>query len=291
MMDPGNPYSTPTSDIAPPDEGVAEVQEPATRGERLGAALIDGIIIGVLSTAILFVYWRFLADQLPGAFVDGIAVSPFWGGFIENILTFLIFVAIQGYFLAETGQTLGKKLLSIKIVTMKGAKPRMEALLLLRTLVPMLLGGIPVAGPYIYLAGIIIIFARPKRCLHDYIAGTKVVQARALPKGIRKEKDATEPVPLRFPELTLAPIIRKHLGVEPQALTESTSWAGDLGKNEAEIHAFHQEIDRAIPSTVTRWQSPTRTYGELLSALGIPISKMMRVPGKITYRAPVKQGE
>ncbi len=293
-MDTGNPYSTPVSEPALPDEGVQGVQELASRGERLGAALIDGIIIGILSAALSMGWGRLVEGLLPGNLGGGImeiTASPFWGSFIESIVGFLIFVAIHGYFLAENGQTLGKKLLGIKIVTMKGAKPRMEALLLLRTLVPVLLGTIPTVGPYLYLAGIVIIFARPKRCFHDFIAGTKVVQATVLPKGTTREREETEQVPVRFPELILTPIIRKHLGVEPQSLDEAASWAGDLGKSGEEIRAFHEEIGRSFPSAGPLREQPSRTYGELLAVLGIPIDRMMRVPGKITYRAPVKPGE
>ncbi len=293
-MDTGNPYSTPTSEPAPPDEGVPEVLELASRGERLGAALVDGIIIGILSAAVSMGWGRLVETSLPanlGEEIMEITASPFWGSFIESIVGFLMFIAIHGYFLAENGQTLGKKLLGIKIVTMGGTKPRMEALLLLRTLVPILLGTIPIAGPYLYLAGIIIIFARPRRCFHDYIAGTKVVQAVVLPKGITREREDTEQVPVRFPELILTPIIRKHLGVEPQSLGEATSWAGDLGKGGDEIRAFHEEISRSFPSASLLREQPSRTYGELLAALAIPIGRMMRVPGKITYRAPVKPGE
>ncbi|MBX3743309.1 MAG: RDD family protein [Akkermansiaceae bacterium] len=177
----GNPYQPPASDPSLPEEEVP-AQELAPLGDRLGAAIIDAIIISALLFAVGMVAGNYLLG-IPGDWFWQMAESDFWSGFIETMVAFFIFAGVQGYLLAKNGQTIGKKLLGIKIVTMEGKKPRMEALLLLRTLVPLLLETIPTAGPYIYLAGIIIIFARPRRCFHDYIAGTKVVQVAVLPRG------------------------------------------------------------------------------------------------------------
>ncbi|WAC20826.1 RDD family protein [Luteolibacter sp. SL250] len=182
----GNPYQPPASDSSLPEE-IPEAQELAPLGDRFGASIVDGIIIGALPLLFGAAFAIFLEKHLPdvaGAWIRRMEESDFWSGFIDTMVSFVIFVGVQGHFLAKNGQTIGKKLLGIKIVTMEGKKPRMEALLLLRMLVPVLLATIPVAGPYIYLAGILIIFTRPRRCFHDYIAGTKVVQATVLPRGV-----------------------------------------------------------------------------------------------------------
>lgn len=286
MQEAGNPYSTPASDLTLPEEEISDILVPASRGARFGAALIDGAILGL----VLFAAKRIgtittITDRIEAA-INTLPYALLLHFLLQSLLAFVIFVAIQGYFLAENGQTIGKKALNIKIVTLQGTMPRMEALLFRRDLIPTLIYSIPFAGGYIFLLGILFIFTRPKRCLHDYIAGTKVVVAKTLPKGITGEKNETKRVPLRFPELILAPIIRGHLGREPQALTEATSWAGDLGMQEDGIRAFLEEIDHALPSSRPQRKNPSRTYGELLAALDIPITKMMRVPGKVTYRAP-----
>jgi uncharacterized RDD family membrane protein YckC len=188
-MTAGNPYQPPASDPTLPEE-TPEKQKLATLGDRLGAAIIDGIIIGILPLLVGAAFAISVVKHLPDAPLDwlnDVEKSGFWSAFIDTFVGFVIFVGVHGYLLVKNGQTVGKKLLGIKIVTMEGTKPRMEALLFLRTLIPLLLSTIPVAGPYIYLAGILIIFTPPRRCFHDYIAGTKVVQATVLAKGVRRE--------------------------------------------------------------------------------------------------------
>jgi hypothetical protein len=45
----------------------------------------------------------------------------------------------------------------------------------LRMLVPGFIGAVPLIGPFFSLADALFIFGEPRRCIHDYIADTKVV--------------------------------------------------------------------------------------------------------------------
>ncbi|UKE68407.1 RDD family protein [Xanthomonas cerealis pv. cerealis] len=79
---------------------------------------------------------------------------------------------------ARTGQTWGKKLLSIRIVDLHGEPPPLWRLIVLRYLPTQLLSLVPVAGNVYALLDALFIFRHDKRCLHDIIAGTQVVNVR-----------------------------------------------------------------------------------------------------------------
>ena len=101
-----NPYAAPESNITPTETG-----QLAGRGIRLGGAIIDGLLaLVVIWPAMLFFgYWdRAMAGQ-QGA-MDGVLI----GG-----LGMVVFVLLHGYFLANSGQTIGKRILGIQIVSVE----------------------------------------------------------------------------------------------------------------------------------------------------------------------------
>src|SRR4051812_35529481 len=98
-----------------------------------------------------------------------------WQWLLGTMLAgFGVFIAIQGYPLAATGQTWGKKMFGLRIVDMQGYKPEFVKLIAMRYLLGRLLGLIPLYG----LVDVLFIFGEDRRCVHDYIAGTRVVVAR-----------------------------------------------------------------------------------------------------------------
>ena len=91
-------------------------------------------------------------------------------------LVLLFIVSIQMYLLIKYGQTIGKRALGIKIVNESHeGLPDFVKVILLRSFVPNLLYGIPYAGVAICLADLLFIFRDDRRCLHDLIAQTKVI--------------------------------------------------------------------------------------------------------------------
>lgn len=97
-------------------------------------------------------------------------VSPPWIPF----LVFLGYVGFEVYFLSRNGQTLGKRFLNIAIVRKDtGENPGFIRCVLLRFVVSTLLGVIP----FYALVDILLILREDRRCLHDFLAGTIVVQA------------------------------------------------------------------------------------------------------------------
>ncbi|EDN69981.1 conserved hypothetical protein, membrane [Beggiatoa sp. PS] len=91
------------------------------------------------------------------------------------ILLFLTTLVINMITLYQNGQTVGKLMLSIKIVCVDGSRAGLLRILFLRYFPIKLLFGIPAIGFLFYLIDTLLIFQSSRRCLHDLIAGTIVI--------------------------------------------------------------------------------------------------------------------
>ncbi len=155
-----NPYAAPTAkvaDVAPEGEYVL-----ADRAKRLAAALVDGLI---LIPVYYGVTWPTLTHQ---------PVNPALVG--VSLLWVLIILVIDLVLLHRNAQTIGKKLLKIKIARKDGSRATLGRIFWLRGVV----NAIPSMIPYLRIYGLIdvlFIFGEKRRCLHDYIADTIVIDA------------------------------------------------------------------------------------------------------------------
>lgn len=159
-----NPYAAPAARVT--DEQTAELVK-SSRLVRLGAVLLDTAVIAV--PAIL------LAIAIPGAGLEqpgSTGLNILLGAFGLGVIAFVIY---QFYLLYANGQTLGKKLLGIKIVRSDGSRAGFWRIVGLRYFLPGLIGAIPLVGYVFSLADPLFIFGEAKRCLHDMIADTIVV--------------------------------------------------------------------------------------------------------------------
>ena len=94
-------------------------------------------------------------------------------------LLFLVLGIFQLVMLATRGQSIGKRLLGMRIVTHPdGQNPGGVKTILLRGVVPAVIGMIPVLGPLFSLVNVCFIFREDRRCIHDLIAGTQVVNGQ-----------------------------------------------------------------------------------------------------------------
>jgi len=148
--------------------------EPASRWLRLGSAILDSIL------GTVFIAPGLVMLVMAGVFAKPDSPNP--ALLLAGILTIgggiVLVLVIQIYLLVTRGQTVGKKLLGIKIVTFDTeTNPGFVKVFLLRILVNGLLGAVPVIGVFYSLADILFIFREDRRCIHDLIAGTKVVKA------------------------------------------------------------------------------------------------------------------
>lgn len=88
----------------------------------------------------------------------------------------LLFVGVvQIVLLSLRGQTLGKLVCRIRIVRLNGARAGFLHAFLLRSAVIGFISGVPVVGWMIAVIDPLLIFREDRRCLHDLIAGTAVV--------------------------------------------------------------------------------------------------------------------
>ncbi|MFN9708892.1 MAG: RDD family protein [Burkholderiales bacterium] len=176
MDHPNNPY-------APPGSYVKDIQlrtdgpELASRGARLLAVLIDGVILMVLSMVLGLVFavgFGGLMAMMPGAafFLSRL------GGIVFGLGTLAIFLGLNGYFLVTRGQTIGKMIIGIRIVRPDGSAPDWLKLLGVRYGLFWVLQIIPIVGFLIWLVDVLMIFRESKRCLHDDAAGTIVIKIR-----------------------------------------------------------------------------------------------------------------
>lgn len=163
-----NPYAPPTVEQSyrPVDRYVGAPL--ATLGQRLGAAMLDGVIFLVGYIPLL------LGMGLEGG--EGTEVksgSVLLAGFGGLIL--LCLIGVNLYFLVKNGQSIGKRISGIRVVDKDAdVNPGPLKVIGLRIIVNGLLGIIPFYG----FIDVLFIFGQERRCLHDLIAGTRVVQGQ-----------------------------------------------------------------------------------------------------------------
>lgn len=168
-MNENNRYAPPR---APVSDSAAEAgdQALAGRGARLAAAIIDGVILG-------FVVWPFVigSDYMTRAAQGQVDLSDLLGLVLVTLIAFLV---VNGYLLHKHGQTIGKRLIGIRIVSAAdGQLVSLGRIFCLRYAPIQLVGIVPLLGTVLPLIDVLFIFREDRRCLHDLIAGTKVVKA------------------------------------------------------------------------------------------------------------------
>ena len=158
-------YNPPESNL---EVGSSDGSILASRWSRLWASLID--VLTVIPITIPLYYFT-------GGF-DGISqgVEPSVSYLLVMFLiSTAIFLAIHGKIMLRDGQTWGKKAQNIKIVTIDGEHADL-AVLAKRYGFYWGVSQIPVVGQLLSMVNILFIFTKSKRCLHDHVGGTKVVQ-------------------------------------------------------------------------------------------------------------------
>lgn len=170
FQDDRNPYAPPTHfDPQHGHDRDGDMQILADRGTRWLARFFDGLLN--------------LACVIPVAFVLFSTDVMSWRALQHNQLAGLAFWAsalplslYQWSLVSKTGQTLGKKWTGIRIVKVDGSPVTFGSGVAMREWLITAIGFIPVLGPIVSLVDILFIFGEERRCLHDHLAGTKVIQ-------------------------------------------------------------------------------------------------------------------
>ena len=164
-----NPYAPPSAtvyDVA--DRNASLVL--AGRGTRLGAQILDAVIVGVM------VYVPFLigAVLLDSTGLDSAGLTPLaLAAFLVCILGCITWLYFTVIFVSRNGQTIAKKWLDIKVVRSDGAPASLGRIFWLRNVLNGLISVIPIYG----IIDSLFIFSESRQCLHDKIADTIVVNA------------------------------------------------------------------------------------------------------------------
>ena len=143
--------------------------ELADRGNRFLAALVDGII-GLILAVPFFMY----AAPLIGFELGQEPDLQFT--LLSTLYGFITFCLVQGYFLHINGQTIGKRLNGIKIVSNSYDSVSATHILGKRYLPISFVSMLPIIGQILPIIDALFIFRKDRRCLHDLIAGTCVIK-------------------------------------------------------------------------------------------------------------------
>ncbi|WP_432728033.1 RDD family protein [Variovorax sp. W6] len=162
---------------APPQSHVEDVVQPggaqsgelASRGTRFLAAMLDaGISIAAIWLLAKFTPINLWED-------DGLGL---WEPRISSAASgVVLYLVLHGYLLATRGQTIGKALFKIRIARPDGSRAQIGRILALRDGPAFFTTIWPLLGPIYVLIDSLFIFRASRRCLHDQIADTVVLQA------------------------------------------------------------------------------------------------------------------
>jgi uncharacterized RDD family membrane protein YckC len=148
----------------------------ADRGTRLGAAILDGIIVmAMVYTPLILmgIFGGLTADPSGALEVETDAMPPFvMAGVGLAVVGFAVWCWFTIKLVRENGQTIAKKWLKIKVVRSDGSPASLGRIFWLRNFVNGLLGIIPMYG----LIEVLFIFGEARQCLHDKLADTIVVK-------------------------------------------------------------------------------------------------------------------
>ncbi len=149
--------------------------EAASRLSRLGAFLVDALVaLAPLAALVALIPMALLSGRM-GSLLLFLLLA---GGIsLAVLITHMVL-------LVRNGQTIGKKVLGIRMITSSGDIPSLWRVFFLRWL-PFALAATAVElvfrrrglGNVIYLVDALLIFQPTRRCLHDLLADTHVIKA------------------------------------------------------------------------------------------------------------------
>jgi uncharacterized RDD family membrane protein YckC len=167
-----NPYAAPAAvvDDASAWDAYDLENRKAGRGKRLGAALLDGVVSLIWLAPVIWAGYMAL-DVRKGIKPAG----PMVALMLLGLALMITIIVVNCLMLHRSGQTIGKRALDIAVVRTDGSRISLLRYIFLRVAPFVLIGMIPIVGKLIGLIDPLLIFNRERRCLHDMIADTIVV--------------------------------------------------------------------------------------------------------------------
>jgi len=178
MQDQVNPYAPPKAVVrdAALESGDLNM---ASRVSRLGAAILDGVVGFVAGLPVIIAVTSGLINTggNPGALDPAILLQTAGKAFAISGLLYLALIVVTIVLVSRNAQTIGKKLVGIKVARSDGSKATLGRIFWLRNVVNLLPSLIPLVGSIYGLVDILFIFGEKQQCLHDKIADTIVIRA------------------------------------------------------------------------------------------------------------------
>jgi len=170
-----NPFAPPRAALADPDT-FAGGQVLAGRGQRLVAAILDGILVSLIIWPLSLAFGGSLfmgMDPNATPNVGSILMKMVWA----MLPGYIVAAVVQGASLHAFGGTLGKKLMGLRIVRTDGSRAGFVRLFFGRGAAAVVPSFVPLLGGLWALVDLLLIFRDSRQCLHDQIADTLVVTA------------------------------------------------------------------------------------------------------------------
>jgi uncharacterized RDD family membrane protein YckC len=172
-----------TNPYAPPQAAVQdEISAPGTlvlagRITRLVTAILDGLIFAVM------VYAPFVLSAMAtghplftnARFNTTAALNPAVG--LLPLAGLITFTWLSILFVSRNGQSIGKKIVGIRVVRTDGTPASLARIFWVRNVIPFAIGAIPLLGSVFWIVDALMIFGSRRQCLHDKIADTIVINA------------------------------------------------------------------------------------------------------------------
>lgn len=168
-----NPYQSPDAPLAV--DNINQTQVLAPLMARFIAAALDGIL-SIVTVLPFFLIGYFFETETPSwleipLFENELLLSIFIIMYVIGTHTML-----HGLLLHKYGQTIGKRIVGIQVVDYRTGKILPLVDVIGKRFSPqVIVNYIPVVGTILSFIDILFILGEERRCVHDYIAGTKVV--------------------------------------------------------------------------------------------------------------------
>ena len=169
--------------MAVPPDSLAE------RGQRLLAASIDELILLALFLPTIFGAVPALMRLVESGGADAESLDTTTvlqamvggPGALVTVVALIAWCVLTVWLVATRGQSIGKRLVGIKVVRTDGSRASFGRIFWLRNVVNTLPSFLPYIGlVYAALIDPIFIFQESRQCLHDKLADTIVIRARGL---------------------------------------------------------------------------------------------------------------
>ena len=157
--------------------------------ERLAAYIIDSLIAFLSMIPLGSQFFTAVNDFSAGSIdsINSLTIEN-TNNFTLGIFLIILQFIIQGYLITTRGQSIGKIAMSLRIVnSIDGTNPGFIKAFLVRFILTQIITSIPYIGFIYIFADPLFIFRSDRRCIHDLMANTIVVESKKHPV-LNKEK-------------------------------------------------------------------------------------------------------